>query len=143
MNALITDYSQASGQAQAATQPRGGAASRQQFPGSFAAAPQTQQPVSPQLSMPGTYGQQPTTLAGTYSQQQPMTAESMRYLNGFLAAQVGSRVKVEFLVGTNTYLEKSGKLIDVGANFIVLQEAMTDDLLVCDFFNIKFVTIYR
>ena len=131
MNALITDYSQASGQAQAATQPRGGAASRQQFPGSFAAAPQTQQPVSPQLSVPGVYG------------QQPMTAEIKRYLNGFLAAQVGNRVKVEFLVGTNTYLEKSGKLIDVGANFIVLQEAMTDDLLVCDFFNIKFVTIYR
>ena len=52
-------------------------------------------------------------------------------------------MKVEFLVGAGTYLEKSGKLIAVGANFIVLQEAMSDDLLVCDFFTIKFITIYR
>lgn len=78
-------------------------------------------------------------------QSQPLgvSSESVQYLNGFLRTQIGNRVKVEFLVGTNTYLEKSGKLMAVGANFIVLQEAMTDDLLVCDFFNIKFVTIYR
>jgi hypothetical protein len=72
-----------------------------------------------------------------------MAADSVQFLNGFLRTQIGNRVKVEFLVGANTYLEKSGKLLAVGANFIVLQEAMTDDLLVCDFFNIKFVTIYR
>jgi hypothetical protein len=72
-----------------------------------------------------------------------MAADSVQFLNGFLRTQIGNRVKVEFLVGANTYLEKSGKLLAVGANFIILQEAMTDDLLVCDFFNIKFVTIYR
>lgn len=77
------------------------------------------------------------------SRPQPMTTESLQYLNGFLRTQIGSRIKVEFLVGTNTYLEKSGKLLAVGANFIILQEAMTDDLIVCDFFNIKFITIYR
>lgn len=72
-----------------------------------------------------------------------MAADSVQFLNGFLRTQIGNRIKVEFLVGANTYLEKSGKLLAVGANFIILQEAMTDDLLVCDFFNIKFVTIYR
>ena len=72
-----------------------------------------------------------------------IAADSVQFLNGFLRTQIGNRVKVEFLVGANTYLEKSGKLLAVGANFIVLQEAMSDDLLVCDFFNIKFVTIYR
>ncbi len=77
------------------------------------------------------------------SRPQPMTTESLQYLNGFLRTQIGSRIKVEFLVGTNTYLEKSGKLLAVGANFIILQEAMSDDLIVCDFFNIKFITIYR
>lgn len=76
-------------------------------------------------------------------QQQAMNAESMQYMNGFLRMQIGSRITAEFLIGTNTYLEKSGKLLAVGANYIVLQEAMTDDILVCDFFNIKFVTIYR
>lgn len=77
------------------------------------------------------------------TQPQPMTTESIQFLNGFLRTQIGKRVRVEFLVGTNTYLEKSGKLLAVGANYIILQEAMTDDLLVCDFFNIKFTTIFR
>ncbi len=77
------------------------------------------------------------------NQSQPLSTESVQFLNGFLRTQIGNRVRVEFLVGTNTYLEKSGKLLAVGANYIILQEAMSDDLLVCDFFNIKFVTIYR
>ena len=72
-----------------------------------------------------------------------MTMESMQYLNGFLRTQIGNRIKVSFLIGTNTYLDRAGKLLAVGANYILLQEAMSDDLLVCDFFNIKFVTIYR
>lgn len=77
------------------------------------------------------------------NQAQPASAESLQYMNGFLRTQIGNRIRVEFLVGTNTYLEKAGKLMAVGANYIILQEAMSDDLLVCDFFNIKFVTIYR
>lgn len=139
MNAMISDYNASYGQAQQQPQ-QGGAASRQPS-GAFPAVRQPQQ--NGQLSAPGTFAQQPGAIAGTYSQQQPMTAENMQYLNGFLTAQIGKRVKVEFLVGTNTFLEKSGKLLEVGTNFIILQEAMTDDLLVCDFFNIKFVTIYR
>lgn len=77
------------------------------------------------------------------TQPMPMTTESMQYLNGFLRAQIGKRVRVEFLIGTNTFTEKSGKLLEVGANYILLQEAMTDDLLVCDFYNIKFVTLFQ
>lgn len=77
------------------------------------------------------------------NQSQPISTESVQFLNGFLRTQIGNRVRVEFLVGTNTYLERSGKLMAVGANYIILQEAMSDDMLVCDFFNIKFVTIFR
>lgn len=100
-----------------------------------------QQNTAPQYPAAG-YAS-PQTEMPDCAQAQPGDAESMQYLNGFLRMQVGSRIKAEFLVGTNTYLDKSGKLVAVGANYIVLQEAMTDDLLVCDFFNIKFVTIYR
>lgn len=77
------------------------------------------------------------------TQPAPMTMESTEYLNGFLRTQIGRRMRVEFLIGTNTFTDKSGKLLDVGANYILLQEAMTDDLLTCDFFNIKFITIFR
>lgn len=100
--------------------------------------PSTAETQMPGVSLPG------AALAGM--DQTPalgISSESVQFLNGFLRTQIGNRMKVEFLVGTNTYLEKSGKLVAVGANFIVLQEAMSDDLLVCDFFTIKFITIYR
>lgn len=77
------------------------------------------------------------------TQPQPISTESVQFLNGFLRTQIGNRIRVAFLIGTNTYLDRSGKLLAVGANYIILQEAMSDDLLVCDFFNIKFVTIFR
>lgn len=73
----------------------------------------------------------------------PVTTESMQYMNGFLRTQIGKRVRVQFLIGTNSFLDKMGKLIGVGANYILLQEAMSDDILVCDFFTIKFVSIYK
>lgn len=125
------------------------------------AANQCQQP-SPLLTgqnMPGVPGTQGTgtmpSVSGGMAQggipipltdlNQPaaMTLDSLQYLNGFLRTQIGNRVRVEFLVGTNTFLDKMGKLLAVGANYIIIQEAMTDDLLVCDFFNIKFITLFR
>lgn len=76
------------------------------------------------------------------TQPAPMTADSLEFLNGFLRTQIGRRVRVEFLIGTNTFTDKSGMLIGVGANYILLREANSDDILTCDFFNIKFVTIF-
>lgn len=76
------------------------------------------------------------------SQPAPMTADSLEFLNGFLRTQIGRRVRIEFLIGTNTFTDKSGLLVGVGANYILLREATSDDILTCDFFNIKFVTIF-
>ena len=102
----------------------------------------TQQPMRPMqgVTFPGAGGSMPLS---DLNQSQPISTESVEFLNGFLRTQIGNRVRVEFLVGTNTYLEKSGKLIAVGGNYIILQEAMSDDMLVCDFFTIKFITIFR
>lgn len=72
----------------------------------------------------------------------PMTGASLEFLNGFLRTQIGRAVKVSFLIGTNTFQDRNGILLGVGANYILLQEAETDDLLACDFYNIKFVTFY-
>ena len=76
------------------------------------------------------------------TQVAPMTADSLEYLNGLMRSQIGRRVKVDFLIGTNTFTDKAGTLVGVGANYILLREANTDDILACDFFNIKFVTFY-
>jgi hypothetical protein len=76
------------------------------------------------------------------SQVMPLTMESMEYLNGFLRSQIGRRVRVDFLIGTNTFMDRSGLLLGVGANYILLREASSDDIMACDFYNIKFVTFF-
>lgn len=76
------------------------------------------------------------------SQPMPVTADSTEYLNGFLRTQIGRRMRVEFLLGTNTFTDKSGLLIGVGANYILLRESSTDDIIACDFYNIKFITFF-
>ena len=76
------------------------------------------------------------------TQPQSIPAESLQYMNGFLRTQVGRPVQVDFLVGTNSIVTRSGILLAVGANFILINETETDDILACDFYNIKFVRFY-
>ena len=76
------------------------------------------------------------------TQPQSIPAESLQYMNGFLRTQGGRPVQVDFLVGTNSIVTRSGILLAVGANFILINETETDDILACDFYNIKFVRFY-
>ena len=76
------------------------------------------------------------------TQPQSIPAESLQYMNGFLRTQVGRPVQVDFLDGTNSIVTRSGILLAVGANFILINETETDDILACDFYNIKFVRFY-
>jgi hypothetical protein len=72
----------------------------------------------------------------------PVTLESMQYINGYLRTQIGRKVTIQFLIGTNTMQDRTGTLLAVGANYVIIREVETDDMLVCDFFSIKFVRIY-
>lgn len=76
------------------------------------------------------------------TEAQPITTQSLEFMNGFLRTQIGKNVRVEFLIGTGTLVDKFGRLLAVGANYIVLRQAETDDIIVCDFFSIKFLTFY-
>lgn len=67
---------------------------------------------------------------------------STEYTQGYLATQIGRKVKVDFLIGTNGYQDRSGTLLHVGISYIILREAETDDLLLCDLYSIKFVRFY-
>lgn len=112
------------------------------MPGYFPSPPQ------PGRNVTGASGQGSVALPGQLApitdvtQPQPMTTDSLQYLNGFLRTQIGRRVRVDFLLGTNTLTDRTGTLLGVGANYILLREANSDDLLVCDFYNIKFVTVF-
>ncbi len=71
-----------------------------------------------------------------------LSPTSLQYLNGFLRSQIGRRVTVEFLVGSSTLSERSGILLGVGVNYILLNEIEGDDVIACDFYNIKFIHFY-
>ena len=71
----------------------------------------------------------------------PETLKNTVYTPAFLRKHIGKLVKVEFLIGT-TYLEdRTGILLEVGASYIVLRSVQDNNLLYCDIFSIKFVTI--
>ena len=73
----------------------------------------------------------------------PTTVESPYFTAGFLRNFIGQNMRVEFLIGTSGALvDRVGVLVEVGASYIVLRPYMTDDLLMCDLYSIKFVTIY-
>lgn len=66
----------------------------------------------------------------------------IEYTQGYLKTQIGKRVKVEFLIGTNMLVDREGTLVDVGISYIIINEVETDDLLLCDIYSIKFVRFY-
>ena len=66
----------------------------------------------------------------------------IEYTQGYLKTQIGKRVKVEFLIGTNMLIDREGTLVDVGISYIIINEVETDDLLLCDIYSIKFVRFY-
>lgn len=71
------------------------------------------------------------------------TVANIGYTQGYLKSQIGSKVKVEFLIGTNMLVDREGTLVDVGISYIIIIETETDDLLLCDIYSIKFVRFYR
>ncbi len=71
----------------------------------------------------------------------PETLTNSIYTPGFLRNYIGKLVKVEFLIGTNNLQDRIGVLLEVGASYIVLRSVQDNNLLYCDIFSIKFVTI--
>ena len=72
----------------------------------------------------------------------PVTAESLRYHNGFMRTQIGRRITVDFLMGANTIVQKTGYLLGVAQDYILLNEIDTNDITTCDYYNIKFIRYY-
>ena len=71
----------------------------------------------------------------------PETVTNELYTPAFLRQQIGKLVRVEFLIGTNYLEDRTGILVEVGASYIVLRSIQDGNLLYCDIYSIKFVTI--
>ena len=94
---------------------------------------------------PTTAVSQTATLANPitdFSNPYPVTPESIQFLNGFIRTQIGRRVSVDFLVGSNSIVTKTGYLLGVATNYILINELDTDDITACDFYNVKFIRFY-
>ena len=84
-----------------------------------------------------------STVQAPLVNETPTTVESPYYTAGFLRNFLGKNMRVEFLIGTSGALvDRVGVLVEVGASYIVLRPYLSDDLLMCDLYSIKFVTIY-
>lgn len=70
----------------------------------------------------------------------PEPVQSTLYIAGYLNTQIGKLVKAEFLIG-NTITDRTGVLVKVGVNYILLRPIDINGLLLCDLYSIKFVTI--
>jgi hypothetical protein len=73
--------------------------------------------------------------------QVPSTVENPFFTPGFLRTQIGRKMRVECLLGTNLLTDRTGTLVAVGASYIVLRLIDSDDLMMCDIYSIKFVTL--
>ena len=67
--------------------------------------------------------------------------QDINYTQGYLRTQIGKRMLVSFLIGTNTYQDRTGFLERVGISYIILREPEGTELL-CDIYSIKFVRIF-
>lgn len=65
------------------------------------------------------------------------------YTQGYLKTQIGKRVRVTFLLGTNTIQDRDGILEAVGISYIILRETETNNKVLCDIYSIKFVNIFQ
>ena len=77
----------------------------------------------------------------TNEQMQPETLTNSAYTPAFLRRYIGRLVRIEFLIGTNYLDDRSGVLIEVGASYVLLRSIQDRNLLYCDIYSIKFVTI--
>lgn len=86
---------------------------------------------------------QPTNINNdtTTATNMPETLTNSIYTPGFLRNYIGKLLKVEFLIGTSGLQDRIGILLEVGASYIVLRSVQDNNLLYCDIFSIKFVTI--
>ena len=64
------------------------------------------------------------------------------YNQGWLKTQIGKFISIDFLIG-NMYIDRQGILEEVGISYIVIKESGTNNMLMCDIYSIKFVTVFN
>ena len=77
------------------------------------------------------------------TQQGPPPSTERGYIPYYLTGNIGKDVRAEFIVGTSQYVDKVGRLIEVGINYFVLEDVNSGTHIMCDLYSVKFVTILQ
>ena len=75
------------------------------------------------------------------NQNSPEILTNNIYTPAFVRENIGKLMRVEFLIGTNNLVDRTGILIDVGASYILLRALESDVITYADIYSIKFITI--
>lgn len=59
-----------------------------------------------------------------------------------LMENLGQYVQIDFLVGINTLVRRSGILYSVGRSYVVLYDETQQDFILCDVFSAKFINFF-
>ncbi|HDK7138227.1 TPA: alginate lyase [Clostridium botulinum] len=97
---------------------------------------------SPMTSDPPQTTPTPSPAPAPTTQFVPSVQDDILYNQGYLKTQIGKRVKIEFLIGTNMLIDREGTLVGVGISYVLINEVDTNDLIMADMYSIKFVRIF-
>lgn len=73
---------------------------------------------------------------------QTIDYDSAQYMNGFLRTQIGRGMLVQQLIGSGSTVDRYGFLVGVGNNYLLLQDYTNGNIMVIDFYTVKYVYIY-
>lgn len=96
-------------------------------------------PVEPTSQAPYTVQPPPVDFA---QEPGPPVTTDIGYTQAYLKTQIGKKVRIEFLIGTNIVTDRTGILMDVGISYLIIEPEGTDDRMLCDIYSIKFVTFF-
>lgn len=75
--------------------------------------------------------------------QGPPPSTEKGYIPYFLSSNIGKIIRAEFIIGNSQYFDKVGRLVEVGFNYFVLDDINFNQMIMCDLYSVKFVTILR
>ena len=101
--------------------------------------PFSSQAVSPDANINRTDIPQATVINGNAAQNNYVNSQDLKTLANFAKTQIGKNAAIEFLIGENSLVEKTGAIVSVGENYILLNETSTRNLIACDLKNIEFI----
>lgn len=73
-------------------------------------------------------------------QEGPPLSTDKGYIPFYLQSNIGKNVRAEFIIGSDQFIDKTGKLIEVGINYFVLEDYVSHARIMCDLYSVKFVT---